>query len=221
MKKILITLLIVAAGTTAFAQDSSRTGKKPMKHHRGHSMQQDLQLSEQQTAKVQDINKDFMTSAKAVQKDDKLTKDEKRTKLAEISKVRSEKYKSVLSADQYSKWESNRAATKTKMDGFKGKRDHKTAKGKHPEKMKQELGLNEEQSKQLKSIHGEFREKALAVRNNKDLSDTDRKTKFKELRKERDGKVKATLSAEQYEKLHKKHHPKGAPAQPEEASTNN
>lgn len=221
MKKILITLLIASASTAAFAQDSAR------KHIKRAPIQQDLKLDESQTEKVKAINKDFMTSAKAIQKDDQLTKGEKRAKMAEVSKQRSEKFRTVLNDEQYSKWESNQKATREKMDGMRAKHDRKMAdgRGKRPDKSRLDLGLNEEQSKQMKSINSEFRDKAVALRNNKDLSDADRKSQFKQLRDDRDSKVKATLSSEQYEKLRqlgkKQHHPKGAPAPKDAASTNN
>jgi hypothetical protein len=227
MKKILIALIITSASTAAFAQDSARAHKRPM-HEQRAKMQEDLKLDEKQSAQVKDINKEFMTSAQAVQKDKELSKEQRKSKLEALDKRRSDRFKTVMNKDQFAKWESNRAATRAKMEGYKEKRHDKMVKGKgkRGDRSKQDLGLNEEQSKQLKSINGDFHDKALAIRNNKDLSEDQRKEQFKQLREQRDSKLKATLNAEQYEKIQergkrKPDHKRGAPVEKEAASENN
>ncbi|WP_295118753.1 hypothetical protein [uncultured Chitinophaga sp.] len=227
MKRILIALIITSASTAAFAQDSTRTHKRPM-HEQRAKMQDDLKLDEKQSAQVKDINKEFMSSAQAIQKNKELSKEERKSKLEALDKERSGKLKTVMNDEQFTKWESNRAATRAKMEGYKEKRHDKMArgKGKRGDRPKQDLGLNEEQSKQLKSINGDFHDKTVALRNNKDLSEDQRKAQFKQLREQRDSKLKATLSTEQYEKIQqrgkrKPDHKRGAPVEQEAASENN
>lgn len=212
MKKILFTLIIAAASTGAFAQDSTRAGKRPVRHEHMKSVQEDLKLSDQQNTKVKEINKNYMAGIQELRKDTQLSKEDRKAKMDILNADRSTQFKNVLSADQYAKWESNRTAMHKKMEGMKDKHDRKMVRGKGKrggDKMHQELGLNQEQQQQLKTINTEFRDKATALRSNKDLSEDDKKSQFKQLREERDGKLKAALTSEQYEKIHQHGRKKG------------
>lgn len=68
-------------------------------------------------------------------------------------------------------------------------------------KMKDELNLSKEQSEKMKAIHADSKARMQALRDDKTISDADRKTKAAEIMKERKEKTDAILNPEQREKM--------------------
>jgi periplasmic protein CpxP/Spy len=70
-------------------------------------------------------------------------------------------------------------------------------------KLAEELGLSDDQKTKFQEVMKEQGDKRKALREDTSLSDDDKKTKGKALRDETDAKIKAILTAEQYEKWQK------------------
>jgi protein CpxP len=68
-------------------------------------------------------------------------------------------------------------------------------------KMKDELNLSKEQSEKMKAIHADSKARMQALRDDKSLSDADRKAKAAGIMKERKEKTDAILNPEQREKM--------------------
>lgn len=68
-------------------------------------------------------------------------------------------------------------------------------------KMKDELNLSKEQSEKMKAIHADSKARMQALRDDKSLSEADRKAKAAEIMKERKEKTDAILNPEQREKM--------------------
>lgn len=69
------------------------------------------------------------------------------------------------------------------------------------EKMKIKLGLNDEQSAKMASIHKESMEKLKSIRENQSLTQQQRKEQAKKLQEDNKEKMKSFLTAEQLKKL--------------------
>lgn len=70
----------------------------------------------------------------------------------------------------------------------------------NPEKMAKEIGLNEEQTTKLKDAMQERRQKLTEVRTDTSIAQEDKRAKSKEIVDATNAKIKAFMSAEQYEK---------------------
>ncbi|HVK49739.1 MAG TPA: hypothetical protein VM488_17875, partial [Pseudobacter sp.] len=68
-------------------------------------------------------------------------------------------------------------------------------------KMKDELNLSKEQSEKMKAINADSKARMQALRDDKTISDADRKVKAAEIMKERKEKTDAILNPEQREKM--------------------
>jgi Spy/CpxP family protein refolding chaperone len=64
-----------------------------------------------------------------------------------------------------------------------------------------ELNLTQDQQDRVAKIRSDFRSQFVALRNDKSLSDDQRKTKFKELMKAQQAQMKTVLTPEQVEKM--------------------
>lgn len=174
----------------------------------------DLKLSEQQTKKLQDINKSFLSSTQEIRKNDALSKEDKKAKLETLQADRTGQIKTVLDAGQFEQWQKNQSASKEKMAGIMEKRKGKEGrKGDmkmkdHSDETIKALGLNEKQSADLKSLNKEYAAKAKELKDNKDLTKEQKKEQVKALKTERSAKLKTSLGDAQYEKyeaLRKEH----------------
>lgn len=201
MKKILMLIFLAGAVNAAVAQESPKA--KSLK---------ELNLTEQQDKQLKDINRSYMAGAKSLREDNSLSKEDKKAKLDALGTERNGKIKSVLNADQYAKWESNRSASHERMNrerkpGMDRRKDHARAGMEDHKEAIKSLGLNEEQTKQMQSINKDFKSKAGALRDNKDLSKEQRMSEFRKLNDDRMAQIKTTLGDEkyaQYSELQKK-----------------
>lgn len=161
----------------------------------------DLKLNEQQSKKLQDINKSFLSSTQQIRKDDALSKEDKKARLESLQADRTGQIKTVLDASQFEQWQKNQSANKEKMAGMMEKRKGKGGKMKdHSNETIKALGLNEKQSADLTSINKEYGAKAKELRDNKDLTKEQKKEQAKALKAERSAKLKTSLGDAQYEK---------------------
>jgi len=176
----LLLLIFLTAASYAMAQDS--TGTK------------NLNLSASQTAQLKVINKAFIKDAQQIRTDKSLSADDKKVKLQELGFSREDKIKTVLTPDQLAKWKEQHMAMHQMADM------HRTDSQKVRAKMKDELGLTNEQAQQLKNIHKDFKDQAKAIRQDNGISKQIRKEKLDSLKNEQDNQVQGVLNADQYTK---------------------
>ena len=113
---------LLALGTFAQAQETNKPGKPPgdrqgppgdmrrgdnMKEHLD-KMAEDLGLSDDQKTKVQAAINEQREKMQALRNDTSLSQDDRRAKMKEMRDTMNEKMKTILTAEQYIKWEEMR-----------------------------------------------------------------------------------------------------------------
>jgi Spy/CpxP family protein refolding chaperone len=205
MKKIIVSAFVLAVATMSVRAQDIPERKQDMhqhksgehkRHHRGEAFKQ-LGLSEDQKAKFKALNEDFRTQIQALKKDDGITVKEWKSKKETLKKEHRAKVEALLTTEQ-----------KAKMQKMKEDRKsvRKVDQQARMEKMKIRLGLSDDQVAKLSKSRTELDEKMKALRENKSLTDDQRKEQFKELRKKQKENFKSILTEEQLKKLHDKQH---------------
>ncbi len=211
MKKIF--LLVAIASTTfatSFAQDiPERKTEKPGMHHgekkKGHHGMnfKELNLTEAQKQQFKTQREEFKAKTEVLKKNDNITVKEWRSKMEALKKDQKIKFESILTTEQKDKMQ------KMKTDGeAKRKEMHK----KGGAMMKERLSLTNDQSTKLDKNRTEMMEKTKTIRENKSLTDEQKKEQIKELHKKQKENMKSILTEEQLKKLkesprhHKRQH---------------
>jgi len=201
MKKIVLPFLGILFVTTVTAQEIPERkdeGYRPhSKHHRGMTMEQ-LNLTQEQKNQFKAQREDFKKQMEELKKNDGITVKEQREKMETLRKENKAKTESILTADQKARLEKMKTDAKTKRESMHKKRG---------ERMKDRLGLTDEQSVKLKKSRGENMQKMKVIRENKDLNDEQKKEQLKALHEKQKENMKTILTEEQLKKLNEqKHH---------------
>jgi Spy/CpxP family protein refolding chaperone len=88
--------------------DHHRKHGAKMAKHRGNyagRMQKELSLTDEQNAKMKAINREFGQKFRALRNDSTLSKEDNQTKMKQLKVEYQEKMKSVLTEEQFEKWE--------------------------------------------------------------------------------------------------------------------
>ena len=120
--------------------------------------------------------------------------DAQKSQLKAIREEYHQKVQSVLTDEQKASMQKMKAAHKG------GKKHHRF----NAEKMKQELGLTDDQVASLKKNRTEAMEKMKAIRADKSKTEEQRKVELKEFRKQQHESLRSILTEEQLKKLEQK-----------------
>jgi Spy/CpxP family protein refolding chaperone len=197
MKKLFVSALIaVVVAGSASAQDGQPRREGFGRHHYG-NMQQ-LNLTEEQKSEMKTINDDFKKQMSELQKNEDITVREWKSKMKDIREDHQKKVQQVLTDEQKAKMEKFRQDRKGKM--------HK--RGKHNiDSLKKDLNLSAEQEAALKQQRTDMMQKMKAIKEDKSLTDEQKKAEIKKFREQQHQSLKSILSEEQINKLqqHKSH----------------
>jgi Spy/CpxP family protein refolding chaperone len=201
MKRILISMIaLIAISLSATAQvERKKQGhhQQEMKHHHG-DMIKSLNLTDAQKQQAKANTQSFKQKMQELNKNENITVKEYRDRKEALHKEQKAQMQNLLTADQ-----------KAKMQQLKTDRQAKQEEhfAKHLNKMKTTLSLTDAQVAKMKTNRQSFREKLKAIKENDQLSRTERKEKMMALKKERKEQMDSLLSKEQKEKLQerKKH----------------
>lgn len=195
MKKIIVSaLLAVVVAGSAIAQDQQPKREGPGRQfHHGYTQQ--LNLTDAQKAEMKTINEDFKKQWSELQKNEDITVREWKSKMKSIREDHQKKVQSVLTDEQKAKAEKLRQDRKGKM--------HKKGKG-NLENFKKDLNLTPEQEAALKQNRTEMMQKMKAIREDKTLSEEQKKVEFKKFREQQHQSLKSILTEEQINKLQQK-----------------
>jgi len=206
MKKIIGLFLVAAvAGISVNAQEiPERKSEHPRMMHKGkhqrHGMDmKQLNLTEEQKAKFQSQRESFKKQMEELKKNDNITVKEWKAKMESLRKENKEKMEAILTSDQKAQLEKMKTEQKEKMKSIGRERG---------EKMKAELGLSADQSAKLDANRKEIGEKMKSIRENKSLTEEQKKEQVKELMKGNKEKMKSILTEEQLKKMKEMHHKK-------------
>ena len=195
--------LVAIVATSACAQEPSNTfGERPKTHHhRGDMAMQQLSLTDDQKTEMKTINEDFKQQMTDLKKsEDNITVTAWKSKMATIRKDHHEKMQKVLTDEQ-------KASLKKMMQ--ERRTDMKKHGAHRLERMKKDLNLTDDQVTALKKNHEDMMQQFKAIRDNKALSEDQKKVELKKFKEQQHESLKSILSEEQLQKLEqqkKQHH---------------
>src|SRR5687768_1861491 len=215
MKKIVLSLLILALAAGVNAQEGvkKRDHEKSKRHHG--MMTEKLNLSEDQKAKMKTLNVDFRNKMTELEKNENMSVKEWKSKKEALRNEHKAKIQGLLTADQKAQLDKMKSERKSMhKEGAKGKSERHMQKGDSQarmEKMKTELGLNDDQVAKLEQNRTDMAHKMKAIREDKSLDEAKKKEQMKELMKAQKESMKSILTKDQLNKLEerrKQHTPK-------------
>lgn len=184
--------LVVVAGAVcwqnaaeAAARESGRPGGARVAQWRERIQEgaKDLNLTEDQKAKLKEIYQPQMEKLREIWKDQSLTREQKMEKFKALRAENEPKLKEILTPEQWEKWQKRQTQARERM-----------------ETAKKEWNITDEQKAKLKSILQPQAEKFRALREDKNLTPQERMEKFKALREELSPQIKEVVTPEQYAK---------------------
>jgi Spy/CpxP family protein refolding chaperone len=202
----MMVLALAAATTFAMAQapETNNTAKARHGHGQHQQLTQDqfvskrlakmneqLQLTQDQQAKVKDILNDQWTKQQAIRSNTSLSQQDARKQMRELRKSEHEQIMSVLTPEQQQK------AKQMRKEGKGGK----GMAGKRMGFMARQLNLTDAQKAQLKPMFEQQREKMQALKANTSLSQEQKQAQAKEIRAEGRKQFLSVLTPEQQQKL--------------------
>ena len=193
MNKIVLTgVLTLGLVCIGFSQNDKASHKtqqnNPSKNNHKDKFAE-LNLSKEQEKQVHMINTKYGKEIKKVEDNSKLTKEQEKASVVELKEKKNAELKQVLSADQFAKLEQIRAAKKLE------KKEDKE------EKLKEALGLTEEQSNQVKRINEKYKPQLKAVKDDTSLAEEAKKAKIKTLQEAKHKEINALLTPTQQKKF--------------------
>jgi Spy/CpxP family protein refolding chaperone len=192
MKKILTGMLAVMlfAGAAQAQENHKHEGKG-----RHGQFAKELNLTEDQKAKLKSIHEAERNEMQGL-KNSSLSEEQLRAKRQEIQKKYREQSQAILTPAQKDQMEKMKDERKEKGEGKK-----QFSKGKKDKAQFQSLNLTQDQKERMAKLREEYKGRYESVRDNKSLSDEQRKTQMKALKEEQKSKMKSILTKEQQEKL--------------------
>jgi len=201
MKKIIFSALIaVVVAGGAHAQDK-QPHRKGFRHHAPYGMYQQLNLTDDQKASLKSLNEDYRKQMAELKKHEDITVKEWKSRMESIRKEHRSKVDQVFTPEQ-----------KTKMEQLKQDRQKKMKERgkKRMETMKKELNLTADQEAALKQQQEQMKAKLKALREDKSLSEEQKKIEMKKFREQQHQSLKSILTEEQLNKLQQQRkHPRG------------
>lgn len=192
MKKI-VTVMLAFSGFICSA-NAQKIGK--MKHHQHHyengMMMKNLNLSESQKEQLKANHESYQKELIALNKNEAITVKEARDKKELLRKEQKEKMMNLLTADQ-----------KTKVVQLKKERElkHEAMSAKRLDRIKSRLNLSNDQVAKIKAItqteHAQFK----AIKENDQLSRTEKKEQLMALKEQNKNNFKTILTPEQISKM--------------------
>ena len=206
MKKIILSLFAATMVLAVKAQEiPERNADHPPMHHKmkgrheRHEMMKQLNLTDEQKEQFKKQREEFRKKMEELKKNDNITVKEWKSRMEALRKEQKVKMDDILTTEQKAKMETLKAQAKSR---------HEEMMKDQAERMKKEFNLTEEQSAKLDKQRAEMKEKMEAIRQDKNLSDEQKKEKVKELMKQRKETLKSILTEEQLKKM-KEHKPGG------------
>ena len=203
MKKHLVLIAFIMAGTVVFAQDKGRGHQRDVTEE----MRKELPLSDDQYSRIKAIDESYRAHLHDLRIDSARTKEEKMKSMRSLGDARRKEIDGVLTQQQRDDWSKRQTARREEH------RAHSQQVGEDRAlKLKKDLGLSNTQFTKFQDANKTFREKASHLRQEAN-SDESKKDAVKKLRADYDKSMKSILTKDQYKKWSdmksdqkKKHH---------------
>jgi Spy/CpxP family protein refolding chaperone len=201
MKKAFLSLVIASSlAFSAGAQTTNTTTApadkmnhaKEWHHHKGMEMMKQLNLTQDQKNQLKASRDDYRKQLQELNKNENITVKEFRDKKYALKQQQKATFLSILTPDQ-----------KTKLEQLKQQREqqHEAMAAKHLDKMKMQLNLSDDQVAQIKAQRQSMHEKLEAIKDNQNLSRTEKKEQLEALRTENKESFKKILTPDQLNKM--------------------
>jgi Spy/CpxP family protein refolding chaperone len=192
MKKIVAVMLAFAG--FIFSTNAQETSKMKRFHHQhNHAMMmKELNLTADQQQQLKANRDSYQKQWLELNKNESITVKESRDKKEVLRKEQKEKMMAILTPEQ-----------KTKLEQLKKDREakHEAMAAKRLEKMKTKLNLSDDQLAKIKAGRETVHTQAKAIRENDQLSRTEKKEKLMALKAETQTNLKNILTPEQINKI--------------------
>jgi Spy/CpxP family protein refolding chaperone len=153
---------------------------------------QKLNLTENQKAQLKTQRESMRKQMDELKKNDNITVKEWKAKREAIQKENKDKMTSILTNEQKAQLEKMKTDNDQKRQGMMMKRN---------DRMKERLNLTSEQSAKMEKSRADVMAKSKAIRENKSLTDEQKRTQLKELHTQQQENMKSILTEEQLKKL--------------------
>jgi Spy/CpxP family protein refolding chaperone len=196
MKKIIVTAFALAVATLVTQAQEKPEGRHERhgRHGAGHHKEflQKLNLSEEQKLKFKALNESYHKQMQDLKKKDDITVKDWKGQKKSLREDLKAKVQGLLTSEQKAQMQKMRQERSEKR---------KEASEERMQRMKTRLGLSDDQVTKLKAERSGIGEKMKAIRENKSLSDEQKKEQFKQLREKQKESMKTILTDEQMKKL--------------------
>jgi Spy/CpxP family protein refolding chaperone len=196
MKKIFLSVF-AAALLVGVSQAQDSPEKKPRQHeagryhHRGENFKS-LNLTAEQQTQLKALREENRKKMAKLKKNDNITVKEWKTKMSAQRAEQKAKFESILTTEQKAQLQKQREERKSHFGERSGRR---------MDRIKADLNLSDDQSARLKAKRESMSAKMKSLREDKSLSDEDRKTQTKALMQKQKEEMKSILTEEQIKKL--------------------
>lgn len=208
MKKIILSAVILSLGFAVKAQeipernhDKQRMHERGKRHHGAGMDMQKLNLTEDQKAAFKTQRESFRKQMEELKRNENITVKDWKEKMETLRKENKTKMNEILTKEQKDQLEKMKVERKEKFQDMAKKRG---------EMMKTRLGLTEEQSAKLEKNRADMQQNIKAIKEDKKLSDEQKKEKVRELMKGQKENMKSILTDEQLQKLNEPRHKRPA-----------
>ena len=154
----------------------------------------ELSLSEEQVARLKDVNETFFKDQRALRADTAMTREKMMAGRKQMMDKRNKAIKSILTEEQYTKWMAMR------QEG-----SHRPEPGRHRQDMtaelKKEVGISDKQVEEIKAINAEMAKEFARLRADSTVTRPERPKAARAIVSSRNEKIQKLLTPEQYEKF--------------------
>lgn len=150
----------------------------------------ELGLSSEQEGKWDAVHQDFMKEMMDLREDDSISSEDRSQKMQTLNKQKNEAIEAILTKDQMKKLQEMRMEMReSRSGGKKGGNKWGT--------LKEDLNLNDDQSKQWDEIVNGHRSEIQSIRNDDSIDEETKRNKMRELKGEMTAQIMAILNSEQ------------------------
>ena len=199
MKRMIVSLLVLSLAAGVKAQeipnrkddgDRSHNMQRGMNRHR--DMLKELNLTDAQKEQFKTQRESMRKQMEELKKNDNITVKEWRSKMEAMRKDNREKMQNILTADQKARVQQLKKEQQgRRQEKMRGMQD----------RMKSRLGLTDEQSAKLDKNRKDMMEKMKTIREDKSLSEDQKKEQLKALHEQQKSNLKSILTEEQLKKM--------------------
>jgi hypothetical protein len=191
MRKNAIMCVMMVISLNVFAQEKN---DPTMNERHAAKMKSELSLTDEQFNNIKALDEKFRMDQAKLRADTALTRESIMTARKKMQSEREKQIKQILSKEQYAKWMSM-----THRQPQPSRQRESTSD--LVAEMKNELGLNEDQVKKLKTINDMMTNQFRKLRSDTTTTAQNKGQAIRAAMEERNAKVKELLTEEQYEKF--------------------